>query len=85
MISHIIKHNKRNNCITKGKDNTMKIKNLTTLFTTRKIIKNPIGNKNIFFRRTTSRYAQKGTISHNVGYFYVSRCAVTGQFIKRQK
>ena len=49
------------------------------------IIKNPIGNKNIFFRRVTSRYAQKGTISHNVGYFYVSRCAVTGQFIKRQK
>jgi len=49
------------------------------------VIKNPIGNKNIFFRRTTSRYAQKGTISHNVGYFYVSRCAVTGQFIKRQK
>ena len=49
------------------------------------VIKNPIGNKNIFFRRTTSRYAQKGTISHNVGYFYVSRCAVTGQFIKRKK
>ena len=49
------------------------------------VIKNPIGNKNIFFRRTTSRYNQKGTISHNVGYFYVSRCAVTGQFIKRQK
>ena len=49
------------------------------------IIKNPIGNKNIFFRRTTSRYAQKGTISHNVGYFYVSRDAITGQFIKRQK
>ena len=49
------------------------------------IIKNPIGNKNIFFRRITNRYAQKGTISHNVGYFYVSRDAITGQFIKRQK
>jgi hypothetical protein len=46
------------------------------------IIKNPIGNKNIFFRRTTSRYAQKGTISHNVGYFYVSRDAITGQLLK---
>jgi hypothetical protein len=48
----------------------MKIK-LTNNYNT--IIKNPIGNKNILFRRTTSRYAQKGTISHNVGYFYVSR------------
>ena len=60
----------------------MKIK-LTNTYT--KVIKNPIGNKNIFFRRTTGRYAQKGTISHNVGYFYVSRDAITGQFIKRQK
>ena len=60
----------------------MKIK-LTNTYN--KVIKNPIGNKNIFFRRTTSRYAQKGTISHNVGYFYVSRDAITGQFIKRQK
>jgi hypothetical protein len=49
----------------------MKIK-LTNNYNT--IIKNPIGNKNILFRRTTNRYAQKGTISHNVGYFYVSRC-----------
>lgn len=60
----------------------MKIK-LTNTYN--KVIKNPIGNKNIFFRRTTSRYAQKGTISHNVGYFYVSRDAISGQFIKRQK
>ena len=60
----------------------MKIK-LANTYT--KVIKNPIGNKNIFFRRTTSRYAQKGTISHNVGYFYVSRDAISGQFIKRQK
>ena len=60
----------------------MKIK-LTNTYN--KVIKNPIGNKNIFFRRTTNRYAQKGTISHNVGYFYVSRCAISGQFIKRQK
>jgi hypothetical protein len=59
----------------KGK-NTMK---------TNTIIKNPIGNKNILFRRTTNRYGKKGTISHNVGYFYVSRCALTGQFIKRKK
>ena len=51
----------------------------------KKIIRNPIGNKNIFFRRTTNRYAQKGTISHNVGYFYVSRDGENGQFIKRQK
>tara|TARA_B110000037_G_scaffold201241_1_gene242428 strand:- start:535 stop:717 length:183 start_codon:yes stop_codon:yes gene_type:complete len=60
----------------------MKIKLANTY---NKVIKNPIGNKNIFFRRTTSRYAQKGTISHNVGYFYVSRDAISGQFIKRQK
>ena len=60
----------------------MKIK-LTNTYN--KVIKNPIGNKNIFFRRTTNRYNQKGTISHNVGYFYVSRDAITGQFIKRQK
>ena len=60
----------------------MKIKLANTY---NKVIKNPIGNKNIFFRRTTSRFAQKGTISHNVGYFYVSRDAISGQFIKRQK
>ena len=70
-----------NNCITKTERiNTMKIK-LTNKYNT--IIKNPIGNKNIFFRRTTSRYAQKGTISHNVGYFYVSRDKLTGKFISR--
>jgi hypothetical protein len=62
----------------------MKIKNLNTLFTTKKIIKNPIGNKNILFRRTTNRYGKKGTISHNVGYFYVSRDAETGRFVSRQ-
>lgn len=47
------------------------------------IIRNPIGNANILFRRTTSRYAPKGSFSDNVGYFYVSRDAKSGRFVKR--
>jgi len=49
------------------------------------IIKNPIGNKNIFFRRTTNRYAPKGTISHNKGFMNVSRDGLNGQFTSRIK
>ena len=33
------------------------------------------------FRRTTSRYAHKGTFSSNKGYLSVARCNKTGKFI----
>ena len=48
-----------------------------------KRIENPIGSENLLFRRTTNRYAQKGTISANHGYLKVSRDAKTGKFISR--
>jgi len=47
------------------------------------VIRNPIGVDNLQFRRTTSRYKQKGTFSSNKGYLQVSRDASTGQFVKR--
>jgi hypothetical protein len=47
------------------------------------VIRNPISNKNLLFRRTTSRYAPKGSFSNNIGYFYVSRDGATGRFVKR--
>lgn len=53
--------------------------------TTQAIVRNPIGNKNLLFRRTTSRYAPKGSFSENVGYFYVSRNQENGRFIPRQE
>ena len=42
----------------------------------------PIGSENLMFRRVTSRYAKKGTISSNRGYLSVKRNAKTGQFAK---
>jgi hypothetical protein len=57
----------------------------TTPTTTQAVIRNPIGNKNLLFRRTTSRYAPKGSFSENVGYFYVSRNPENGRFISRQE
>ena len=33
----------------------------------------PIGSENLMFRRTTDRYARKGTISSNRGYLSVKR------------
>ena len=33
------------------------------------------------FRRTTSRYARKGTFSTNKGYLKVTRDAATGKFM----
>ena len=47
------------------------------------IIRNPIGVDNLQFRRTTSRYKQKGTFSANKGYLSVSRDASSGQFVSR--
>ena len=43
----------------------------------------PIGKNNLLFRRTTSRYAKKGTISNNTGYLSVARDTSTGQFVSR--
>ena len=47
------------------------------------VIRNPIGVENLQFRRTTSRYKQKGTFSSNKGYLMVSRDADSGKFVKR--
>ena len=47
------------------------------------IIRNPIGVENLQFRRTTSRYKNKGTFSSNKGYLLVSRDASNGQFVAR--
>ncbi len=47
------------------------------------IIRNPIGVENLQFRRTTSRYKNKGTFSSNKGYLSVSRDASSGQFVAR--
>ena len=44
---------------------------------------NPIGSKNLLFRRTTDRYGKKGTISSNRGYLRISRDIRTGRFIPR--
>jgi hypothetical protein len=50
------------------------------------LIVNPIGSKNLMFRRTTNRYARKGTLSSNRGYLKVSRSIAPktrGQFTAR--
>jgi len=47
------------------------------------IIRNPIGIDNLLFRRITSRYKRKGTVSNNKGFLQVSRDAVTGRFVTR--
>ncbi len=49
----------------------------------KKIIVNPIGSKNLMFRRTTNRYATKGTLSSNRGYLKISRNPSNGQFVTR--
>ena len=46
-------------------------------------IVNPIGRARLFFRRTTSRYGKKGTISRNQGYLSVKRNADDGRFVSR--
>ena len=42
----------------------------------------PIGSINLMFRRTTDRYAKKGTISSNRGYLSVKRNSKNGRFAK---
>lgn len=42
----------------------------------------PVGSANLMFRRTTDRYARKGTISSNRGYLSVKRNTKTGRFVK---
>ena len=41
----------------------------------------PVGSKNLQFRRTTGRYAQKGSFSSNTGYLRVMRDSSTGRFV----
>ena len=43
----------------------------------------PIGKGNMLFRRTTARYARKGTLSNNTGYLSIARDTNTGQFVSR--
>ena len=40
----------------------------------------PIGKKNLMFRRTTNRYAKKGSISNNKGYLSIARDSPSGKF-----
>jgi len=45
---------------------------------------NPIGSKNLMFRRTTKRYGKRpGTLSSNRGFLKISRDSKTGRFIER--
>jgi hypothetical protein len=56
-----------------------------------KIIVNPIGRKNLQFRRTTNEFGPKGSFSSNQGYLSVSRLAAGspngtgGNFCSRPK
>jgi len=43
----------------------------------------PIGKKNLMFRRTTNRYAKKGSISNNKGYLSIARDSSSGKFVSR--
>ena len=46
---------------------------------------NPIGRKNLMFRRTTDRYSKTGTMSKNQGYLSIARDRVNGQFVSRRE
>lgn len=50
----------------------------------RKIIRNPIGDENILFRRTTARYGVKGTFHSNAGFWKVGRDPKTGRWVSRK-
>lgn len=54
-------------------------------FVKKTAIVNPIGRKNLQFRRTTNRWGKLGTFSNNQGYLSVSRDADTGKFLPRVK
>ena len=51
---------------------------------TKEINFRPIGKNNLIFRRTTNRYAKKGTFSSNMGYISIARNTTTGQFVSRK-
>lgn len=72
-----IQHNQHNE-----RTNTM-LKTILKGFIATNITRNPIGDERILFRRTTSRYGQKGSFSDNLGYFKVSRNKTNGRFVKR--
>jgi len=59
------------------------LKTILKGFIATNVIRNPIGDERILFRRTTGRYGQKGSFSDNLGYFKVSRDKNTGRFVKR--
>ena len=70
------------------------MKKQTKKVVSKSIIRNPIGDENIYtrfsdgamaFKRTTNRYAPKGTISHNKGYMCISRDSANGRFASRIK
>ena len=42
-----------------------------------------IGKKKLMFRRTTNRYAKKGSISNNKGYLSIARDSPSGKFASR--
>jgi len=47
---------------------------------------NPIGRKNLQFRRVTKRYGKPvGSFSSQQGYLSVARDVETGQFVSRSK
>ena len=46
---------------------------------------NPIGRKNLQFRRQTTRYGNKGTFSSNQGFLSVARDIASGRFVSRDK
>lgn len=54
-------------------------------FVKKTAIVNPIGRKNLQFRRTTNRWGKLGTFSNNQGYLSVSRDASSGKFLPRVK
>lgn len=47
-------------------------------------VANPIGDHNLMFLRTTDRYGQRGTVTHNLGYLRVYRDIKTGRFVSRK-
>jgi len=59
------------------------LKTILSGFNAKNVVRNPIGDSRILFRRKTMRYGQAGSFSNNLGYFRVSRDKRTGRFVKR--
>lgn len=47
------------------------------------IIRNPIGFGNLYVKRITDRYGEKGSFTNNVGYLKVSRDGSNGRWVTR--